>query len=74
MVIARTKKRNYATFTVGNKRIGSMDTIKSMVSRASREEKRKALKLVIKSAKRMCWLDFCEEVDRDPWADRIRRS
>ena len=31
------------------------------------EVKRKKLKVAIKTAKRKCWQDFCEEVDSDPW-------
>ena len=31
------------------------------------EQKKKELKIAIKTAKRKCWQDFCEEVDSDPW-------
>ena len=31
------------------------------------EQKRKELKIAIKTAKRKCWQDFYEEVDSDPW-------
>ena len=30
------------------------------------EKKKKELKIAIKTAKRKCWQDFCEEVDSDP--------
>ena len=34
----------------------------------SYEQKKRGLKIAIKTAKRKCWQDFCEEVDSDPWS------